>query len=156
MLPVPFDVVVSVNIRDKFQQLPINGGWCLSSVHRQSGGYCQYATETGTHSAELTLDWLLTYPSLCMSRSWRRGRFPWSSPADHCDSPVALSRDVRCPCCAGPALSSKAVCEKTVEIPQMQLVEFWIKLLHARRCATTDAGWFRVQKTAKVPQLQYI
>ena len=34
------------------------------------------------------LDWLWTCPSLCMSRSsttlsWRRGRFPWSSSADH-------------------------------------------------------------------------
>ena len=34
------------------------------------------------------LDWLLTCPLLCMSRSltslsWRRGHFPWSSSADH-------------------------------------------------------------------------
>ena len=28
--------------------------------------------------------------------------------------------------------------------------------LCARRCATTDAWWFRRQKTVKVPQLQYI
>ena len=27
--------------------------WCLSSVHRQSGGYCCYVTETGTHSVKL-------------------------------------------------------------------------------------------------------
>ena len=37
---------------------------------------------------------LLTCPLLCMSRSstslsWHGGRFPWSSAADHCDSPIA-------------------------------------------------------------------
>ena len=44
---------VSATMHDKFQQLPINSGWCLSSVHRQSGGYCRYATERGTHSVTL-------------------------------------------------------------------------------------------------------
>ena len=37
--------------------------------------------------------------------------------------------------CAGPAVSSKAVCEKTVEIPQLHHVEkiaAWTLLLHAR------------------------
>ena len=63
VLPVPLRCVVSVNMRDKFQQsLPICG-WCLFSVLQQSGGCCRYATEAGTHSAELcTLDWLLTCP----------------------------------------------------------------------------------------------
>ena len=62
-------VAVSATMHDKFQQLPINSGWCLSSVHRQSGGYCRYATETGTHSVNCAfLDQLLTCP-LCMSKS---------------------------------------------------------------------------------------
>ena len=107
----PFDVVVSVNMRDKFQQsLPICG-WCLFSVLRQSGGYCRNATGTGTHIVKLCiLDWLLTCPLLCLI---------WCS----------TSR------CAGPAVSSGAVCEKTVEIPQLQHVEkfaAWTLLLHAR------------------------
>ena len=38
---------VSVIMPDKFPQSPINSGWCLSSAHRQSGGYCRYAAETG-------------------------------------------------------------------------------------------------------------
>ena len=46
--------------------------------------------------------------------------------------------------------------EETVEIPQLQLVEAGHCRSHARRCATTDAGWFRRQKTVMVPQLQYI
>ena len=28
-----------------------DGGWCLFNIHRQSVGHCQYATETGPHSA---------------------------------------------------------------------------------------------------------
>ena len=48
---------VSATMHDKFQQLPINSGWCLSSVHRPSGGYCRYATETGTHSVTLCFFW---------------------------------------------------------------------------------------------------
>ena len=38
---------VSTTMHDKFPPSPINSGWCLSSVHRQSGGYCRYAAETG-------------------------------------------------------------------------------------------------------------
>ena len=34
----PFDVVVSENIRDKFQQSSTNLWMVLSSIHRQSGG----------------------------------------------------------------------------------------------------------------------
>ena len=58
--------------------------------------------------------------------------------------------------CAGPADSSGAVFEKSVEIPQLQLVVFLLGHCrsHARRCATTNAWWFRAQKTAKVSQLQ--
>ena len=81
------------------------------SVLRQSGGYCRNATGTGTHIVKLCiLDWLLTCPLLCLI---------WCS----------TSR------CAGPAVSSGAVCEKTVEIPQLQHVEkfaAWTLLLHAR------------------------
>ena len=50
---------VSATMHDKFQQLPINSGWCLSSVHRLSGGYCRYATETGTHSVTLCFSGLV-------------------------------------------------------------------------------------------------
>ena len=39
----------------QFQELPINSGWCLSSVHQQSGGYRRYAAETGTHSVKLRI-----------------------------------------------------------------------------------------------------
>ena len=52
-------------------------------------------------------------------------RFPSCSPLIWCST----SR------CAGPAVSSKAVCEKTVEIPQLHHVEIiaaWTLLLHAR------------------------
>ena len=50
------DVDVSVTMHDKFQQsLPIYSEKCLSSVHRQSGGHCRYATETGTHSMSRSL-----------------------------------------------------------------------------------------------------
>ena len=46
---------------------------------------------------------------------------------------------------------SGAVGEETVGFPQLQPVQ------HGHcRCATTAAGWSRHQKTAKVPQLQYI
>ena len=45
---------------------------------------------------------------------------------------------------------------ETVEIPQLKLVDCGQCSSHARRCATTDAEWFRRQKTVKVPQLQYI
>ena len=39
-------------------------GWCLSSVHRQSGGYCRYATETGTHSVTLCFFGLVIDPDM--------------------------------------------------------------------------------------------
>ena len=84
-------------------------------VHRQSVDNPVYA-ETGTFSAKLCiLDWLLTCPLFCMSRSltslsWRRGR-------------------VRRPRRAGPANSSGAGGEETVKIPQLQLVEAWTLLL---------------------------
>ena len=41
--------------------------------------------------------------------------------------------------CAGPA-SSSAICEETVEIPQLQLVEFWT-VVACPLCATTGAVW---------------
>ena len=60
---------VSATMHDKFQQPSPDSRWCLSSVHRQSGGSCRYATETGTHSVKLCiLDWLLTCPLLCNAR----------------------------------------------------------------------------------------
>ena len=37
---------VFATMHDNFQQFPINSGWCLSSVHRQSGGYYRYATRS--------------------------------------------------------------------------------------------------------------
>ena len=46
---------VSATMPDKLQQSSPNSGWCLSSVHRQSCGYCRYATETGTHSVKLCI-----------------------------------------------------------------------------------------------------
>ena len=46
---------VSATMHDKFQQFSPNSGWSLSSVHRQSGGYCRRATETGTHSVKLCI-----------------------------------------------------------------------------------------------------
>ena len=61
--------VTGGRLRDHARQVPAvfcrltDSGWCLSSVPRQSGGNCGYATQTGTHSAKLcTLDWLLTCP----------------------------------------------------------------------------------------------
>ena len=44
---------------------------------------------------------------------------------------------------------------QAVRIPQLQPVDGHCRS-HARRCAATDAGWFRRQKTVKVPKLQYI
>ena len=46
-------------------------------------------------------------------------------PENHRDSPIDKVIDVFC---AGPA-SSGAVCEETVELPQLQPVEFWTRLL---------------------------
>ena len=41
-----------------FQQSSSNSGWCFT-VPRQIGGYCRYATETGTHSFKLCImDWI--------------------------------------------------------------------------------------------------
>ena len=43
---------------DIFQQSSSNSGWCFT-VPRQIGGYCRYATETGTHSFKLCImDWI--------------------------------------------------------------------------------------------------
>ena len=61
-------------------------------------------------------------------------------------------QQLRCLLCRSSKFSD-AVGEETVELPQLQHGHC---RCHARRCATTDAGWFRRQKTVKVPQLQYI
>ena len=76
-------------------------------------------------------------------------------------------------CCASPA-SSGAVGEETVEIPQLQLVEFWTRLLHARcvhrqmlsggRCWRSSSTVMDVPvimqrrgvATVEVPQIQII
>ena len=42
------------------------------------------------------------------------------------------------------------VVEETVEIPQLRPVSHGHCRCHARRYATTAAGWFRRRKTAKV------
>ena len=76
-------------------------------------------------------------------------------------------------CCAGPA-SSSAICEETVEIRQLQLVEFWTRLLHAR-CVQRQVPWWSMSwrssstvmdvpvilqrrrvATVEVPQIQFI
>ena len=82
-------VDVSATMHDKFQQSSLDSGWCLSSVPRQSGGRCRYATETGTHSVKLRiLGWIdmpvvVHVEVVAASLSWRRGCFAWSSAADH-------------------------------------------------------------------------
>ena len=57
-------------------------------------------------------------------------------------------------CCAGPAVF---VCSRGGDSRAPTVAPFCTDtgVAHARRCATTAAGWFRRQKTAKVPQLQY-
>ena len=95
----PFGVVVSVNMRDKFQQsLPICG-WCLSSVLRQSGGHCRYATETGTHSVELCTNGLVIDMPVVVHVKGRR---------QHCRGAEAVS--------LGPA-------QQTTEIPSLQSID---------------------------------
>ena len=44
---------------------------------------------------------------------------------------------------------------ETVEIPQLQLVEFFGQVVACLLCATTGAVGFRVPKTVEVPQLQH-
>ena len=59
----------------------------------------------------------------------------------------------RCPCCAVPQFSSADV-EETVELPQLQLVFLRGHCrAHSRRCATTDAGWFRRHSCCDVARL---
>ena len=46
--------------------------------------------------------------------------------------------------------------EKSIEIPQLHSSSVWTRSFTRPLCATTDAVCFRRQKTAKVPQLQYL
>ena len=124
--------------------------------------------ETGTHSANCAVDRrdspgavlgpVLDMPvvvqnkvrSSCSSRSstslsWRRcDPHGLDCSENHRDFQLQFIDKVFDVCCAGPASSSGAVGEETVELPQLQLVEPGHCRAHARRCATADAGWFRV------------
>ena len=86
-------------------------------VHRQSGGYFRCFTETGMHSAKLR----------------RRRRFARCISWIGWDMPVVVQRQV-------PGHDSA---EKTVEVPQLQSVQFLEWLLTRRLLATTGAFWFR-------------
>ena len=95
---------------------------------------------------------------------FRSGSSPWSSLFSRpqrftCCCSVAGGR---CPCYAGLAISPVQVVERTVKIPQSQLVEnivvalgFLTLLLTFPLCSTTGALGLEVQKTA-VSQLQFI
>ena len=117
------------------------------------------------------------------SLSFRRGRSPWSRlfsrplrlpsccsisdgrcPVVHYvqvhfparrtieTSQLQYASDRRCPCCAVPQFSSADV-EETVELPQLRPVERGHCRAHARRCATTDAWWFRRHNCCDVARL---
>ena len=114
----------------------------------------------------LLLDWFLTCPLLWIARchssrlsrsstslSWRRGSFP------------LFRRPLRFPMLIGKVFDVSVV--QVQQDPRVQSVRRQTRShscsslnsghcrSHARRCAMTDAGWFRCQKTVKVQQLQY-
>ena len=87
------------------------------------------------------------------SPSWRRGRFLGPNCSfDHGHYTVA-EHGGRCPCCAVLQFSSADV-EETVELPQLQLVFLRGHCRsRTRRCAMTDAEWFRRHSCCDVARL---
>ena len=86
-------------------------------VHRQSGGYFSCFTETG-----------LTVQNCAKDRRFARciSWIGW-------DTPVVVQRQVL----------GLGQCRKTVEVPQLQSVQFLERLLTRPLLATTGAFWFR-------------
>ena len=116
-------------MHDKFQQSSPDSGWCLSSVHRQSGGYCRYATETGARSVKLCiLDWIdmpvVVHVKVVDNPVMAQRPFPLVQ----CSGPLRFPRCsplIRCSMSLLRRFSSfsGAGREKLVEIPQLPLVE---------------------------------
>ena len=106
-----------------FQQSSLDSGWCLFSVHRQSCGYCRYATETGRqpcHGAE----------AVSLGLFFRTLRFPSLQSIDQVfDVPVAQVQQIlRCCLCEDsrdPTVAARILLDnKVVVIPvvaQMQI-----------------------------------
>ena len=80
--------------------------------------------------------------------------------ADHGDSTVAAYFGGRCPCCVGSCKSSGAAVEKTLALPQLQLVEdsvtFYVSTYLEVTCSVfafgvQDSGLFWVMTSGNVP-----
>ena len=118
-------------------------------VHRQSGGYCFYVTETGTHSVKLcnVVDNPVmaqrTFPLVPCSRP---ERFPSCSPLTRC-SMSFLCKSSR---------FSGAGREKFGRDPTVGAIEPGQGRSHARCVQRQMPGWFRRWKTVQVLQLQYV
>ena len=97
---------VSATTHDKFQQPSPDSGWCLSSVHRQSGGSCRYATETGTHSVKLCIIGLVIDVPVVVQRQVHSSR----------------SSGRRHPCRGAEAVSVGPV-QQTTEIHQLHSID---------------------------------
>ena len=154
-------VDVSATMHDKFQQSSLDSGWCLSSVPRQSGGLCRYATETGTHSVKLRiLGWIdmpvVVHVEVVGIPVVAQRLFPL----------VKCSRPLRFPSCI-PLIRCSTSLLRRSSYSRVQAVRNWSRTHSCTRifawtrsftrplCATTDARWFRRSKTVHVPQLQY-
>ena len=123
--------------------LPIYSGRCLLPFFRQSGGHSSYATETGTVVYRCS-SWtrLFSCPVLCNDwPSWssqcRKSRWFRS-----CSSSMVVDILVF----AQLLLPMVLPVQKTIEIPQLQLVRWSMPFLcrscHAR-CRSDRCSWFR-------------